>query len=88
MNGPAFRALEIHGLSAEKFNRLIEVLGHYGLTSTPAATGYSVTGPDLAGNLSHDPSRNTITVELQQVPPLVTPGYLLGRFYDEILTVL
>jgi hypothetical protein len=88
MNVPTIRVLEIPGFSAEKFTRLIEQLGHYGLNPTPAAAGYSVTGPDLAGNLSHDPSRNTLTVELNEVPPLVTPGYLLGRFYDEILSGL
>jgi hypothetical protein len=82
----SFNPIQISGLSAARVNRLAEQLGHLGLTVTGTDQGYSVIGQDLAGNLNHNPSTDTLTVELHQVPTVVTPGHVLGRLYDEILT--
>ncbi len=81
----SFHTLQIHGLSANKFKGLMDRLGHHGLVSTPDSKGLKIVGQDLACHLSHDPATRTLTVEIHQVPTLVTPGHLLGRLYDEIL---
>lgn len=86
MNVHSFKPIQISGLSTAKVSRLVEQLGHWGLTVTSTDQGYTVIGQDLAGNLSHDPSTDTLTVELHQVPPVVTPGQIVGRLYDEILS--
>jgi hypothetical protein len=83
----SFKPIRISGFSAGEFKRLIAQLGHLGLTVTNNGNGSSVAGQDLAGDLSHDPSTNTLTVALHQVPTLATPGFFVGRLYDEILHV-
>ncbi|MDD2658052.1 MAG: hypothetical protein PHY54_00010 [Methylococcales bacterium] len=87
MNKHNFNVFQIQGLSAEKFKSLIEQLSHFELTVTSTGKGYSVAGHDLVGILSHDPSSNILTVELHQVPTLVTPGHIVGRLYDQILHI-
>lgn len=83
----SFKPIKIAGFSAAEFKRLIAQLGHLGLTVTNSGTGSSVVGQDLAGDLSHDPSSDTLTVALRQVPTLATPGFFVGRLYDEILHI-
>jgi hypothetical protein len=83
----SFKAIKFAGVSAAEFARLIAQLGHLGLTVTPAGQGSSVVGQDIAGTLVHDPSTETLSVDLQQLPPLATPGFYVGRLYDEILSI-
>jgi hypothetical protein len=83
----SFKPIQISGLSAVEFKRLVAQLGHLGLTVTDTGKGSSVTGQNLAGDLNYDPSSETLTVELQQLPPLTTPGFFVGRLYDEILSI-
>ncbi len=83
----SYKPIQVSGLSAAKMNRLVEQLGHLGLSITPNDQGFTVTGDDIAGNLHHNPSTGTLTVELRQVPTIVTPGYFVGRLYDEILSI-
>ena len=78
----------ISGLSAVNFKKLATQLGHLGLDATLTDKGCNVTGLNLSGTLVHDPSTDTLTVQMHQIPPEVTPGYVLGRLYDEILTLV
>ena len=80
--------VQISGLSAAGFKRLSEQIGHLGLDVTMTGNGCNVMGQNLAGSLAHDPSTEILTVQMQQVPPEATPGYFLGRLYDEILTIV
>jgi hypothetical protein len=86
MNIHDLKPIQISGVSAAKLKRLVEQLGHLGLAVTSSDQGYHVTGQDLAGDLSHDSATDTLTVALHQVPPVVTPGQIVGRLYDEILS--
>ncbi|MDM0110875.1 hypothetical protein QTI66_01880 [Variovorax sp. J22R133] len=79
--------VQISGLSAAGFKRLTEQIGHLGLDVTTTGNGCNVTGQNLAGSLSHDASTEILTLQIQQVPPEATPGYFVGRLYDEILTI-
>ena len=83
----SLNAVQISGLSDAKFKCLVDRLGNLGLTVTLTDNRCNVTGQDIAGSLSHDPSTETLTVELNQFPSVVTPGHLLGRLYDEILSM-
>ena len=76
---------QIQGVSDDQFKDLIERMGHYGLTVTTSGEDHYVTGHELSGTLCHTSASQTVTVELDQVPPIVTPGHIVGRFYDEIL---
>lgn len=80
--------VQISGFPAAGFKRLTEQLGHLGLDVIVTDAGCNVTGPNLAGSLAHDASTDTLTVQMHQVPPEATPGYFLGRLYDEILTIV
>ncbi len=80
--------VKISGLSAAGFKRLTEQIGHLGLAVTPTDGGCNVAGQSLAGSLAFDSSTDTLTVQMHQVPPEATPGYFLGRLYDEILTIV
>lgn len=85
---PVLNTVQISGVPDTGFKKLTEQLGHLGLEVATTANGYDVTGPNLAGSLAHDPSTGTLTVQMHQVPPEATPGYFLGRLYDEILTIV
>jgi hypothetical protein len=87
MNIHSFKPIQLSGLSDAKVDRLAEQLGHLGLNVAPTDQGYRVIGQDLAGNLNYDSSTATLTVEIHEVPSVVTPGYFVGRLYDEILSI-
>lgn len=85
---PVLNTVQISGVPDTGFKKLTEQLGHLGLEVATTANGCDVTGPNLAGSLAHDASTDTLTVQMHQVPPEATPGYFLGRLYDEILTIV
>jgi hypothetical protein len=87
MSVHCFKPIRISELSDAKFERLVEQLGHLGLNVTPLEQGYSVSGQDIAGNLSYDSPTGTLTVEIHELPTIVTPGHFVGRLYDEILSL-
>jgi hypothetical protein len=87
MSISSFNAIQISGVTADKFKTLVEQLGHLGLTVASAGDGYKVSGPDIAGSLAHNSSTNTLTAELHQFPGIVTPGHLVGRLYDAIISL-
>ena len=87
MNSNSLKPIHISELSAAKYKCLVERLGHLGLTISLTDNGCNVIGRDIAGSLNHNPSTNTLTVKLDEFPGVVTPGYLLGRLYDEILSM-
>lgn len=80
--------VQISGLSAAAFKRLTEQLGNLGLETVVTGNGCDVTAQNLSGSLTHDPSTETLTLQMHQVPPEATPGYFLGRLYDEILVIV
>jgi len=87
MNIHSYKAIHFSGMSAAKFRVLLERLGHATLSVTKTDKGFRVAGPDLAGDIAHDPATETLTVELHEIPSMTTPGYFLGRLYDELLSI-
>ena len=77
--------VQIQNVSAAKFDALTARLGHYeGLSLTKDGNGCNVVAEGLCGRLVHDPASNTLSVELEQIPGIITPGDVIGRLYDEI----
>ena len=85
MNKHNLKTFQVQGLSADQYQALLERVGHHGLTVTSSGNEHYVAGQDLAGTFCHTPAANTMTVELHQIPAIVTPGQIVGRLYDEIL---
>ena len=82
-----FHNVQVHDLPAPKFDVLMERLSHFeGLSITPDKNGYTVSGDGLSGRIAHDATNNVLQIELQQIPTLLTPGDVVGRLYDEILS--
>ncbi len=83
-----FNTIQISGVPDADFKQLTEHLGILGLDVAATADGCDVSGPNLSGWLTHDPSKEILTLQMHQVPAEATPGYFVGRLYDEILIIV
>lgn len=83
----SFHNVQIHDLPAPKFDVLMARLNQFeGLSVTQDGNGYKVSGDGLSGRIAHDAGSNVLQIELEQIPTLLTPGDIVGRLYDEILS--
>ncbi|MGA2146375.1 MAG: hypothetical protein ABSH49_15585 [Bryobacteraceae bacterium] len=80
-----FHPVEIHDVSQEMFDELIEQLGDYDLKVTSQGGRYSVSGRGVQGTIEYRAKQKALQLELDAHHDLVTTGYVIGFIYDRLV---
>ncbi len=84
----AGRSITVAGVSRVQYAALRKHLQeHHDIVVSTSPGRAGLQGPQLSGWLLHDEGANTLQVEIDQHPQLVSPGHLIGQLYDCLATL-